>query len=101
VEKLERVLEAEERSRHLLTDARERAAARRAEASTLARLIAGERAEHATAEAVIERDRLLAEAEASAAEIATGAATQREATIAEARSRMDAAITSVVGVLRS
>ena len=100
VDKLETILAAEEAARHTVADARDRAAAVRAQATAEARHISESKAQSATAEAAAGRERLVSAAQTEADAVLAAADKERAALLAGARMRVDGAAAAVVRTLR-
>jgi len=95
VEKLERVLVAEDGARSALADARSEAAAIREEAVLDARRIEAEAAKASMLAVAARREEILAKARAEAERATSEAAGLRERMLAEARGRLESTVTSV------
>jgi len=100
VDKLERVLAAEEAARHAVAEARDRADAIRSEGRAHAQEIAARTSQAAVLKAAAERERIIGDARAAAAELTARADDQRCAALDRARRRTDAAVKAVVRALR-
>jgi len=99
VEKLERVLVAEEDAREALADARVESARLRAAAVEEARRLEADAADSCEAAIASELAASQADAEAEAARITREAAESRAATLSGARNRLDDAVRSVAASL--
>lgn len=99
MEKLERVLVAEDEARSALDDARTEAAAIRAAALEDARNIETEAAEASRQAVAAEREATLAKAHADVEAIASEAAAAAAKTIEAARGRLDDTVRSIAGSL--
>ena len=95
MEKLERVLVAEDGARSALADARSEAAAIREEAVLDARRIEAEAAKASMLAVAARREEILAKARAEAERATSEAAGLRERMLAEARGRLESTVTSV------
>ncbi|HEY5548045.1 MAG TPA: hypothetical protein VIL17_00450 [Coriobacteriia bacterium] len=101
MEKLERVLVAEDDAREALADAQVEAARLRAAAVEEARRIETDVAGSCDATIASERSAKLAAARAEAARIAQEATDRRTATLDEARSRLDGAVARITASLEA
>jgi len=99
VEKLERVLTAEDEARTTLLDARSQAAAIRAAGVEDARRIEAEAAEASRRAVTAEREKVLARAHAEADALTAEAAEFRERTLASARDRLDDTVRRIAASL--
>jgi vacuolar-type H+-ATPase subunit H len=100
VEKLERVLAAEESGRHVVAEARERAVAVRAAADVESREIVVRAAESARTKAAGEREKTLGKARDEASALAAEAEADREGSVAAARSRLAQVADAVAEAVR-
>ena len=99
MEKLERVLTAEDDARSTLVDARSEAAAIRAAGVEDARRIETEAAESSRRAVAAQREKVLARAHAEADALSAEAAELRERTLASARDRLDDTVRRIAASL--
>jgi vacuolar-type H+-ATPase subunit H len=100
VEKVEKVLAAEEKARHTLADARERAASVRASADVAARKAVADSSAKATDDAQAAREKAISAAREEAAKLEARASKELEAQVTAARARIDVVATKLAATLR-
>ncbi|MDO8964977.1 MAG: hypothetical protein Q7W30_10880 [Coriobacteriia bacterium] len=99
MEKLERVLAAEEEARQTVADARERASRARTDGAGAARTAVERIATNAAAAAAAERDQVMGVAAAEAAELTQQAGSTRDSAVTNSAAKMDDAVARLLGAL--